>query len=199
LVIIFSTESKILERWQDLLPQSFSAASTAELEPLLNMGPEALLLLHSRNLPDPYLTIERLLKEHPLLQLFVLDDIPSFQTGSKYLSLGIKGYGNTVMSKANLLQAVGVIQSGNIWLYPDFMTALIASLHAPKKKKPAGHFLKALTPTEQRIASLVAEGLSNKEIATRQDVTERTVKAHLGSIYRKLDVSGRLALAMLLK
>jgi two-component system nitrate/nitrite response regulator NarL len=199
LVIIFSTEPDILQRWQKFLPQSIGASSTEKFESLLADTPDAILLLHTRGLSDPYSTIAWLLEKHPLLQLFVLEDLPSFPSGSKLLPLGIRGYGNAVMSEANLLQAIAVIRNGNIWLYPDFMTALIASLHTPQEKKTAGHFLKSLTPTEQQIASLVSEGLSNKEIATRQDVTERTVKAHLGSIYRKLDVSGRFALALLFK
>jgi two-component system nitrate/nitrite response regulator NarL len=199
LVIIFSREPDVLKRWHDFLPQSIGASSTEKFEPLLADAPDAILLLHTRGLSDPYSTIAWLLEKHPLLQLFVLEDLPSFPYGSKLLPLGIKGYGNAVMSEANLLQAIDVIRSGNIWLYPNFMSALIAKIHAPEAKRPFHHLLDALTPAEQQIASLVAEGLSNKEIATRQEITERTVKAHLGSIYRKLDVSGRLALAMLLK
>lgn len=198
MIIIFSTDTNMQERWQNFLPQSQSASSVEELESHLKNAPDALVLMHTRNL-DPYSTIERLHGAYPSLQLFVLEDLPSFQNGSKFLPLEIKGYGNAVMSKANLLQAVDIIQSGNIWLYPDFMAALIASLHKPQEKKESVHHLHTLTPAEQKIASLVAKGLSNKEIAKRQEVTERTVKAHLGAIYRKLDIPGRLSLALLLK
>ena len=53
----------------------------------------------------------------------------------------------------------------------------------------------ALTPTEQRIASLVAEGMTNKEVAATLVVAERTVESALTQIYRKLDVRSRTELA----
>ncbi len=52
-----------------------------------------------------------------------------------------------------------------------------------------------LTPTEQRVASLVAQGLSNKEVAAALYVSVHTVEAHLSRIYRKLGVRSRSALA----
>jgi DNA-binding CsgD family transcriptional regulator len=56
-----------------------------------------------------------------------------------------------------------------------------------------------LTPSEQRIASLVAEGKKNREVAAALVVTERTVEAALTLIYRKLDVRSRTELARKLR
>ena len=61
-----------------------------------------------------------------------------------------------------------------------------------------GERLAGLTERELQVLHLLAEGLSNKEIALALAITERTVKAHLSSIYEKLGVSDRLALAVLL-
>ena len=52
-----------------------------------------------------------------------------------------------------------------------------------------------LTPTEQRIAALVAEGKTNKEVAAILVVADRTVESALTQIYRKLDVRSRTELA----
>ncbi len=52
-----------------------------------------------------------------------------------------------------------------------------------------------LTPTESRIAALVAEGCRNRDIAARLFVCESTVEAHLTRIYRKLDIRSRASLA----
>ncbi|TAN79521.1 MAG: response regulator transcription factor, partial [Gallionella sp.] len=54
-----------------------------------------------------------------------------------------------------------------------------------------------LTRREHEIATLVGNGESNKQIALRLAITERTVKAHLTEIFRKLDVADRLRLALL--
>jgi DNA-binding NarL/FixJ family response regulator len=49
----------------------------------------------------------------------------------------------------------------------------------------------SLTPSEQRVAELAATGGTNREIAQKLFVTEKTVEAHLGRAYRKLDISSR--------
>ena len=53
----------------------------------------------------------------------------------------------------------------------------------------------SLTPTERRIAELVAEGKTNKEVAAILVVADRTVESALTQIYRKLDVRSRTELA----
>jgi DNA-binding NarL/FixJ family response regulator len=53
-----------------------------------------------------------------------------------------------------------------------------------------------LTQREAQIALLVSDGNTNKQIAHRLDITERTVKAHLTQIFRKLGISDRFMLAL---
>jgi DNA-binding NarL/FixJ family response regulator len=56
--------------------------------------------------------------------------------------------------------------------------------------------LSALTTREIQIASAVAEGRGNREIATQLGITEQTVKNHLTSIFEKVGVASRLQLAL---
>jgi two-component system nitrate/nitrite response regulator NarL len=53
-----------------------------------------------------------------------------------------------------------------------------------------------LSPRENQIACLIGNGRSNKEIAFRLNISRRTVKAHLSSIFQKLNISNRLQLAL---
>jgi two-component system, NarL family, nitrate/nitrite response regulator NarL len=57
--------------------------------------------------------------------------------------------------------------------------------------------LNKLSKREYQVAALVAEGLHNKEVAQRLEITERTVKAHLSSAYAKTSTQSRLGLARL--
>ena len=52
-----------------------------------------------------------------------------------------------------------------------------------------------MTASERRVAEMAAEGLSNPEIAQTLYVTRKTVETHLGHVYRKLGISGRVRLA----
>jgi DNA-binding NarL/FixJ family response regulator len=55
----------------------------------------------------------------------------------------------------------------------------------------------ALTPTERTVTNLVADGLSNRDIAERLFVSRRTVETHVSAIYRKLEVGSRVELVRL--
>ena len=64
------------------------------------------------------------------------------------------------------------------------------------RRRPAGGW-ESLTPTETRVAELVADGLTNPAIAERMFVSTATVKTHVAHIFRKLDVHNRAELAAL--
>ena len=81
------------------------------------------------------------------------------------------------------------------------MQRQILDSYARAKEKAASNFGKkfeSLTKREREIANLVAQGQSNLEIAANLDIAERTVKAHLRSIYEKTKTGSRLNLALLL-
>jgi DNA-binding CsgD family transcriptional regulator len=63
---------------------------------------------------------------------------------------------------------------------------------------PQGSGVEQLTVSERRVAELAAEGHSNPEIAQALFVTRKTVETHLGRVYRKLGISGRMNLAQML-
>ncbi|MEJ6472704.1 response regulator transcription factor [Pseudoalteromonas piscicida] len=58
--------------------------------------------------------------------------------------------------------------------------------------------LDALTPTQYRVLSLIAQGLSNKQIASHLGIAEKTVKVHVSAIFEKLNVNNRTQAALLL-
>jgi DNA-binding CsgD family transcriptional regulator len=70
---------------------------------------------------------------------------------------------------------------------------LIMAGGRPRRLARSG--LDSLTPAEHRVARLAVEGLSNKEIAQRLFVSERTVETHLMHVFQKLAITSRAALA----
>ncbi len=69
------------------------------------------------------------------------------------------------------------------------LTELRAAGGRPRRERSSG--LESLTPREHQVAELAASGLANPAIAEQLFITRKTVEAHLGAIYRKLDVSSR--------
>jgi DNA-binding NarL/FixJ family response regulator len=85
-----------------------------------------------------------------------------------------------------------------LWASRAILHSLIRGMleiESPHRNFP----MRALSPREIEVARYVAAGLPNKRIALRMDVTERTVKAHLSSIFQKTDASDRLELALLMR
>lgn len=138
-----------------------------------------------------------LLKKKNGLLLMVLSDNPNFAEGRVLLQEGIRGYGNTFMHIQHLQQAISMIEQGEIWLYPQFIQQLIKSTLQRQLQKQ--EILDQLTDREQEIALYVAQGLTNKEIASELDITERTVKAHISSLFEKIGIHDRLKLAIMLQ
>jgi len=91
-----------------------------------------------------------------------------------------------------LVQSVRQVASGEqTWNGKAIAGALRLVL---QREQAAAAASSMLTPREREVTKLVAEGLRNKEIATRLDITEGTVKFHLHGIYEKLRIDGRYAL-----
>jgi DNA-binding NarL/FixJ family response regulator len=128
---------------------------------------------------------------------------PTESEGVAVLRAGARGYCDRDLDPALLRKAVEVVQRGEVWASRVLIARLVEELAAAITRpataaSPAGVRLDALTAREQQIALLVGAGAANKEIGHRLGVTERTVKAHLTAIFRKLGVTDRLRLALAL-
>ncbi len=145
---------------------------------------------------DP-ISLSSLYAKYPDVKVLVLSSAPNFSEGVALLQKGIRGYGNTYMQKVHLLQAIATIENDAVWLYPEMMQELI--LLGSNAVVRNDDVLEPLSARERDVAKEIEKGLSNKEIASALGITERTVKAHLSSVYEKLEVHDRLALAMLLR
>jgi DNA-binding NarL/FixJ family response regulator len=94
---------------------------------------------------------------------------------------------------ADLVDAIRLVAAGNALLAPTALTRLLERFSSPPhSREPDGARLQALTERELEILRLVAEGLSNAEIAARLVVSEATVKTHVSNLLRKLSVRDRV-------
>ncbi len=142
----------------------------------------------------------RQVREASPAPLVVLSDQPCESQAAACLAAGASGYCNTHAAPAVLQQIAAVVAQGGLWLGTDLLQRLMgsaATLLARQQPRATGaEALDALTERELEVARLVAAGASNREIASRLGITERTVKAHLGTIFSKLQVRDRLQLSL---
>lgn len=108
------------------------------------------------------------------------------------IRLGVKGVVLKEMAPRLLIQCLRKVHAGERWLETRSTARALDKLlrREAGEREAAG----ILTQRETEIVRMVAQGLSNKEIARRLSITEGTVKVHVHSVYVKLKVNGRLAL-----
>ena len=125
---------------------------------------------------------------------------PNDEQAVEALDAGAQGYCHS-LSNAALLRAVAdTVTAGSLWVGPGVVTRMIRTLRraiAENPEQPPEGF-ETLTVREREVALAVTTGASNKEIAQQLGMTERTVKMHLGAIFRKLGVRDRVHLVLYL-
>lgn len=109
------------------------------------------------------------------------------------LRAGASGFLLKDVTAERLFDAVRVVANGEALLAPGVTRRLIRDFAAmrPKSDDASRAAIDGLTPRETEVLRLVAEGLSNPEIAERLVVTEETVKTHVSRVLRKLGLRDR--------
>jgi DNA-binding NarL/FixJ family response regulator len=98
-----------------------------------------------------------------------------------------------------LLDAVQKVHAGEVWLDPSMVASMLGELSRPRdaeKPDPEAARIASLSERECEIIALLCQGMSNKQVASKLSISEVTVRYHLGHIYRKLGVEGRLELVI---
>lgn len=116
------------------------------------------------------------------------------------LKHGARGYFDQSLPSSKLYDALQAILHGEVWVERHVIPDLIDELsHTPEMTQEQHEAVDSLTPKEREVAKFVSHGATNKMIASNMTITERTVKAHLTTIFQKMDISDRLSLAILFR
>ncbi len=136
------------------------------------------------------------------LTVVVLSYAPQDKEALKALDLGARGYVHTLAAVNVLKQVALVVTNQGVWVGQDLLAKVIGgsfkalAQRAEWASSPSSDHLTLLTERERGVALAVARGATNKEVARQLEITERTVKAHLSAIFKKLLVRDRLQLML---
>lgn len=203
-ILLCSTSTAVLKRWADGLDEKhrvFEAEVLSSAYRIIDANHIDLTLLHRSMISAKQ--IQEIVAAKRGNKIFILSDRPDNSEGVACLKLGCCGYANAYIAQPRLNLAVDAIQSGLIWTGTSLMQHMIQASAADSAanrsldNKRHAPILDGLSKREYQVAALVMEGLNNREIAERLDITERTVKAHLSSAYTKTATKSRFGLARL--
>jgi len=153
------------------------------------LRPDVVLMDLSMPNLDGVRTIARILAAQPELHILVLTSFSEHNQILDALQAGAEGYLLKHAEPETILAGIRDVVSGGAALDPKAARALLTGRRAPRPGP-------ALSDREREVLDLVGEGLPNKSIARRLGITERTVKAHLTSIYQQLGVTDRTQAAL---
>jgi len=197
-VLLLTQDDFLWQHWRALNPQQWLPARGRTLADLHRWRQQGrTLVVIDTGLP--WLPAWELHHWQPLLdgmQGVIASVRPSDEEGVQVITVGALGYCHAYAPAATLTHVLKAVKTGSVWMGASLVSRLLRQIDtlAPSPQKWCHD---ALTERERAIALRIAQGESNSMIATALGVSERTVKAHLTSIFEKLDLKDRLQLALL--
>jgi len=168
------------------------SASLADLGQLPSID---LALLGSRSGQNLYDAMAGLKAVRPDLRILVTGAGMDDESVLKAIAAGAKGYVDEAATPAEFIQALRIVHQGSVWAPRRVLSTFIERVSAsPGRIFPAGRI--AFTDREKEVLEMLVAGRSNKEIGAALGIEERTVKAHVAKLMRKVGVQNRIALSV---
>ncbi|MBK8619575.1 MAG: response regulator transcription factor [Anaerolineales bacterium] len=157
-----------------------------------SLKPDVILMdLQMPNM-DGITAIGHLRRDHPEIAIVILTTFNEDEMMLRGLQAGARGYLLKDTDRENLLDTIQAAAKGETLLRPEILARVLA-VHSSPVTAPVSKNDSALTERELEVLQSASRGERNKEIAYKLGITERTVKAHLQSIYQKFNVDSRAA------
>jgi DNA-binding NarL/FixJ family response regulator len=154
-----------------------------------------LVLLGNRNGQNLFDVMASLKASRPDLRIIVTGAGMDEETILKAIASGSKGYVDEAASASEFVQAIKIVSQGSVWAPRRVLSLFIERVSSsPGRIFPAGRV--AFTDREKEVLEMLVAGRSNKEIGSALGIEERTVKAHVAKLMRKVGVQNRIALSV---
>jgi DNA-binding NarL/FixJ family response regulator len=154
-----------------------------------------LVLLGNRSGQNLFDLMASLKASRPDLRIIVTGSGMDEETILKAIAAGAKGYVDEAAAPTEFIQAIRVVNQGSVWAPRHVLSMFIERVStSPGRIFPAGRV--TFTDREKEVLEMLVAGRSNKEIGAALGIEERTVKAHVAKLMRKVGVQNRIALSV---
>ncbi len=184
----------LLETKVDLTIIGEAENGKAAVELALSLKPDVVLMDVRMPIMDGVAATRALTEQAPDIKVLILTTFDDDEYVTQALRSGAKGYLLKDTPSTELADAIRAIHRGYTQFGPGLMEKAFSS--APIAEQPPEAFTQ-LTPREQEVLQLIAIGCSNREIAEKLYISERTVKNHVNSLLRRLNLRDRTQVAIL--
>lgn len=176
----------ILEVSGDIEPVGEAANGAEAVRLTGELSPDVVLMDLRMPGMDGIEAIQEIKDRYPAVEIVILTTYDDDEYIVQGLRAGARGYLLKDTGRQALFEAIRAAARGESLLPSAVVDKVVAHLGAPRLIATG-----SLSEREQEVLALLAEGASNKEVSLRLQITERTVKAHVTSIFNKLGVNSR--------
>ncbi len=159
-----------------------------------NHEPDVVLLDYYMSGMDGVEFIQSIIEKCPKTRVLMLTFSMNENVVFEALKAGAKGYISKDASMSDLIKAIQTVYEGEVWIERKLISMFFDHENGARsgEEDQNGTTKKELTAREQEVLLCLSTGSTNKEIADALCISEKTVKSHLSSIFRKLNVTRRL-------
>jgi DNA-binding NarL/FixJ family response regulator len=181
--------SQLLSREQGFEVVAAVETGRDAVEQVADLAPDVVLMDVSMPGMDGVTATRELLRRRPQTRVVMLTSYAEDETVISAIDAGASGYLLKDAEAGDLMKGVHAAARGDAPLAPRAARALLGARHRPANDEH-------LTPREEEVLALVGQGLANKQIALRLGISEKTVKAHLTSVFQRIGVFSRTEAAI---
>ena len=141
--------------------------------------------------------LANILERHPEARLIVVGEQLTDANSYSLLRLGVKGLLTYVEAREQLIRALPLVAAGGFWVPRSVLSGFVDSILTGQGRRLKTDTVTNLSRREQEVLDSLLENLSNKEIASKLNIAERTVKFHVSNLLSKFGVRRRADLILL--
>ncbi len=173
------------------------AADFNQLQAIVEKAPDALLAIVDLHMPGAhgFSALIFLTAHYPRMPVLMISANDAPETIRRAADHGAAGFLPKSVDAGTISEAVKVVSRGQHW-FPAHVD--LSTPEVSLEESGIAEALASLTPQQFKVATMLSQGLLNKQIAYELNVTEATVKAHITEVFRKLGVHSRTQAALAL-
>ena len=174
-----------------------AGSDTDESLALGKVEPQVVLLDLGLRSGDSLRIAVKVRKEFPASKIIVMDLLPVHEDIVDFVNAGVSGFIMKDATLDDLVRTIRAVSEGQNVLPPQMTGSLFSQIARDAVARGRPEVLESvrMTPRERQVITLIAEGLGNKEIASRLHIATHTVKSHVRNVMDKLMLHTRLQIA----
>lgn len=141
-------------------------------------------------------TLKKIKQIAPAIKVIMLTVYDDREYLIETLNLGSNGYVLKDSEADSLIKAIESVYDGGSYIHPSLAGELFREINKQRGTKDVKEGVNSLTRREHEVLLLIAEGMSNKDISESLVISEKTVKNHVSSVLRKLELQDRTQAAI---